>query len=178
MSEVQIVDGSCNPKTYAVIASNKTVELALRPFLVTRPAKNRSGNETGETAIALWFRLHLQYPGVPGDVGVPSEKVAKNWGIPVYETGKYWRNDVFLQVALNGQADVKYLTSKVRAGIDTVLETLVENIGVKVKLGDKEAITDWMVTQLASSIQSKGGKAKGKNKAALLSTVEFKHTPE
>jgi hypothetical protein len=172
--EITIVDGSCDAQSYALIANTKTTQLALRPFLVTGAAKNRSGNTTDDTAIKLWFRLHLQNEGVPGDVGVPTYRTVKNWGIPVYETSKYWRNDVYLQVALAGQADEKYLTKKVTSGIDVVLENLVENIGLKVKLGDKSAIIDWMVGRLTNSIKQFGAQSEGKNKAALLSTPEFK----
>lgn len=173
--EVKVVDGSCDPKTYALIASNKSAELAVRPFLTKRPALNRSGNQTGETAIALWFRVHLQNPGFPGDVDVLTPRVAKNWGIPLYVTSKYWRNDVYLQVALEERADPKYLRNKVKAGIDTVLEALVENIGPKHKLCNKEATVDWLTEQLAPAIESFGNKSKGKNKAALLSKPVFKH---
>jgi len=173
--EVKIVDGSCDPQTYALIASNKSAELAIRPFLVTSPAINRSGAQTGEVGVFIRFRVHLQTPGFPeAQVNTPTARVAKGWGLPLYERpNKYWRNDVRLQVAIYGQADTKYLTKKVRAGMDTVLEALTENINVKVKLCDKEATIDWLVGRLEHQIASYGELSEGKNKAALLSTPTF-----
>lgn len=173
--EVTIVDGSCDAQTYALIAATKSTQLAIRPFLIRRPAKNRSGNTTGEDAIAIWCRVHLQNPGVPEeDIGVPSKRTAKGFGLPLDERSRYWRNDVYLQVALCGAADEKYLTKKVKAGLDTLLEALVENISPKHKLCNKEATIDWLASRLANGIHSMSNKeGKAKNKAALLSTPEF-----
>jgi hypothetical protein len=177
MSEVTVVNGLCSLDTYGVVAKSRSAQLAIRPLMILRPGKDKKGKDTGGDGINIWFRIHLQQPDRKE---ILTPRVAHGWKIPLKpKTGKarYWRNDLYLQIAKEGACDLRYLRGKVRQGLNIMLDQLVAPIVQNVTFTDKEALVDWCVGQLeevttgfAASAQSK---TKVKNVAALLPQAEF-----
>jgi len=184
MSKLKITHGLSSSGSYVRIAYTKTHDLVVRPLITTRAGITRGGKPVeGKQGVNIWLRIHLQPKNRDEikDIGndqaleqsVPSARVAKGWGVPLSQKSYagYWRNDAFLQVAYVGECSLGYLREKTLAGLEILIESLIERVTAAVWVEDVEDVVKELLTRIEPELDQYVAKKDVKNVPALQSTI-------